>query len=102
MIADAPTLALHLSASERQRIVAEEPRWLQRFAALLASLLGVSRQTLNGSLSRLQLRGLLRVGFRSIEILGQGASAPQPQAPRGAAWLRQAQRRRSLSACRPA
>jgi CRP/FNR family transcriptional regulator, cyclic AMP receptor protein len=36
VIADAPTLALHLSARDWQRIVAEEPCWLQPFAALLA------------------------------------------------------------------
>jgi DNA-binding GntR family transcriptional regulator len=32
-------------------------------------MLGVSRQTLNGSLARLQQRGLLRVGFCLIELL---------------------------------
>jgi CRP-like cAMP-binding protein len=120
VIADAPTLALHLSARDWQRIVAEEPRWLQHFAALLAerfatayrayadaqaltrdewvharlkrvaevehehgaavsrirlsqvhlaSMVGVSRQTLNAALSRLQQRGLLRVGFRMIELV---------------------------------
>jgi CRP/FNR family cyclic AMP-dependent transcriptional regulator len=120
VIADAPTLALHLSARDWQRIVAEEPRWLQHFAALLAerfatayrayadaqaltrdewvharlkrvaevehehgasvsrirlsqvhlaSMVGVSRQTLNAALSRLQQRGLLRVGFRLIELV---------------------------------
>ena len=120
VIADAPTLALHLSPRDWQRIVADEPRWLQHFAALLAerfatayrayadaqaltrdewvharlkrvaevehehgaavsrirlsqvhlaSMVGVSRQTLNAALSRLQQRGLLRVGFRLIELV---------------------------------
>jgi CRP-like cAMP-binding protein len=120
VIADAPTLALHLSPRDWQRIVAEEPRWLQHFAALLAerfatayrayadaqalprdewvharlkrvaevehehgaavsrirlskvhlaSMVGVSRQTLNAALSRLQQRGLLRVSFRLIELV---------------------------------
>jgi CRP-like cAMP-binding protein len=120
VIADAPTLALHLSARDWQRIVADEPRWLQPFAALLAerfatafrayadaqamtrdewvharlkrvaemehehgspasrirlsqvhlaSMLGLSRQTLNSALSRLQQRGLLRVSFRMIELV---------------------------------
>jgi CRP/FNR family cyclic AMP-dependent transcriptional regulator len=120
VIADAPTLALHLSPKDWQRTVAEEPRWLQHFAALLAerfatayrayadaqaltrdewvharlrrlaevehehgaavsrirlsqvhlaSMVGVSRQTLNAALSRLQQRGLLRVGFRHIELV---------------------------------
>jgi len=120
VIADAPTLALHLSPRDWQRIVADEPRWLQHFAALLAerfatayrayadaqaltrdewvharlkrvaevehehgaavsrirlsqvhlaSMVGVSRQTLNAALSRLQQRGLLRVGFRKIELV---------------------------------
>ena len=35
----------------------------------LASMLGVSRQTLNATLARLQLRGLVRVGFRIIELV---------------------------------
>jgi CRP/FNR family cyclic AMP-dependent transcriptional regulator len=35
----------------------------------LASMIGVSRQTLNAALSRLQARGALRVGFRMIELL---------------------------------
>jgi DNA-binding GntR family transcriptional regulator len=35
----------------------------------LASMVGVSRQTLNAALSRLQQRGLLRVGFRMIELV---------------------------------
>jgi CRP/FNR family cyclic AMP-dependent transcriptional regulator len=34
----------------------------------LASMVGVSRQTLNAALMRLQSRGLLRVGFRTIEL----------------------------------
>lgn len=38
--------------------------------AQLASMVGVSRQTLNAVLMRLQARGLLRVAFRSIELLG--------------------------------
>jgi CRP-like cAMP-binding protein len=36
--------------------------------AQLASMVGVSRQTLSAVLMRLQARGLLRVGFRSIEL----------------------------------
>jgi CRP-like cAMP-binding protein len=35
----------------------------------LASMVGVSRQTLNAALGRLQRRGLLRVGFRLIELV---------------------------------
>lgn len=35
----------------------------------LASMVGVSRQTLNAALGRLQQRGLLRVGFRLIELV---------------------------------
>jgi CRP-like cAMP-binding protein len=35
----------------------------------LASMVGVSRQTLNAALRRLQSRGLLRVGFRLIELV---------------------------------
>jgi len=34
-----------------------------------ASMVGVSRQTLNASLARLQARGLVRVGFRMIELV---------------------------------
>ena len=37
--------------------------------AQLASMVGVSRQTLNAALMRLQARGLLRVGFRCIELI---------------------------------
>jgi CRP-like cAMP-binding protein len=37
--------------------------------AQLASMVGVSRQTLSAVLMRLQARGLLRVGFRSIELI---------------------------------
>ncbi len=36
--------------------------------AHLASMVGVSRQTLNAALMRLQARGLLRVDFRMIEL----------------------------------
>lgn len=36
--------------------------------AHLASMVGVSRQTLNAALMRLQSRGLLWVGFRTIEL----------------------------------
>ena len=119
VIADAPSLALHLSAKDWQCIVDEDPRWLAHFAALvaerfatayrayadaqamardewvyarlklvaqverehgspvpriklsqshLASMVGVSRQTLNAALMRLQARGLLQVGFRTIEL----------------------------------
>ena len=35
----------------------------------LASMVGVSRQTLSAALMRLQARGLLRVGFRTIELI---------------------------------
>lgn len=35
----------------------------------LANMVGVSRQTLNAALSRLQQRGLLRVSFRLIELV---------------------------------
>ena len=35
----------------------------------LASMVGVSRQTLNAALMRLQTRGLLRVGFRMVELV---------------------------------
>jgi CRP/FNR family transcriptional regulator, cyclic AMP receptor protein len=35
----------------------------------LATMLGVSRQTLNAALTRLQRRGLLRVSFRMIELI---------------------------------
>jgi DNA-binding GntR family transcriptional regulator len=31
-------------------------------------MVGVSRQTLNAALARLQRRGLVRVGFRMIEL----------------------------------
>jgi CRP-like cAMP-binding protein len=37
--------------------------------AHLASMVGVSRQTLSAALMRLQAHGLLRVGFRMIELV---------------------------------
>jgi Mn-dependent DtxR family transcriptional regulator len=35
----------------------------------IATMMGVSRQTLSGMLSRLQARGLVRVAYRRIELL---------------------------------
>jgi DNA-binding GntR family transcriptional regulator len=35
----------------------------------LASMLGVSHQTLNAALARLRRRGLVRVDFRMIELV---------------------------------
>jgi len=35
----------------------------------LASMVGVPRQTLNAVLARLQRQGLVRVGFRMIELI---------------------------------
>jgi CRP/FNR family cyclic AMP-dependent transcriptional regulator len=37
--------------------------------AELATMIGVSRQTLSALLARLEKRGLVRIGFRSIEVL---------------------------------
>lgn len=42
---------------------------IQMSQSLLASMVGVSRQTLSVALKRLQQRGLVRVGFRLIEFL---------------------------------
>lgn len=37
----------------------------------LASMIGVSRQTLNGLLNRLEARGLIEVGYRSVRVLDE-------------------------------
>jgi CRP-like cAMP-binding protein len=42
---------------------------IQLSQSQLASMVGVSRQTLTVALARLQRRGLLRVGFRMIELV---------------------------------
>ena len=44
-------------------------RRIQLSQSHLASMVGVSRQTLNAALARLQRRGLVRVGFRMIELI---------------------------------
>jgi CRP/FNR family transcriptional regulator, cyclic AMP receptor protein len=160
VIADAPSQALFLSASDWQRIIDEEPRWLAHFGALmaerfatafrayadaqgldrdewvharlrlvaqverehgasvatirlsqshLATMVGVSRQTLNAALARLQRRGLLRVGFRLIELVESHTEKPrEPDRPKqgcyGAAINdgRSAQASPSGPSCEPA
>lgn len=39
----------------------------------LAAMIGVSRQTLNGLLNRLEARGLIEVGYRSVRVLNEAA-----------------------------
>ena len=38
--------------------------------AELATMVGVSRQTLSALLGRLEARGVIETGFRSIRVLG--------------------------------
>jgi CRP-like cAMP-binding protein len=58
---------LRLVAHVEREHGATSPR-IQLSQSHLASMVGVSRQTLNAALARLQQRGLLRVGFRLIEL----------------------------------
>ena len=59
---------LKLVADVEREHGASMPR-IRLSQAHLASMVGVSRQTLNAALMRLQARGLLRVGFRTIELI---------------------------------
>jgi CRP-like cAMP-binding protein len=59
---------LRLVAQVEREHGARTPR-IQLSQSHLASMVGVSRQTLNAALGRLQKRGLLRVGFRLIELV---------------------------------
>ncbi len=59
---------LKLLAQVEREHGAPAPR-LSLSQAHLASMVGVSRQTLSAALMRLQARGLLRVGFRMIELV---------------------------------
>ena len=59
---------LRLVAQVEREHGALEPR-VRLSQSHLASMIGVSRQTLNAALARLQRRGLVRVGFRMIELV---------------------------------
>jgi CRP-like cAMP-binding protein len=59
---------LRLMAEVEREHGAPEPR-IRLSQSHLASMIGVSRQTLNAALARLQRRGLVRVGFRMIELV---------------------------------
>ncbi len=50
-----------LAAEPRQRVTVSQES--------LAKMLGVTRQTLNGELQRLAQQGIVRLGYRSIDIL---------------------------------
>jgi CRP/FNR family cyclic AMP-dependent transcriptional regulator len=74
--ADAQALSRDEWVCARLRLVAQVEREhgtalprIRLSQAQLASMVGVSRQTLNASLARLQARGLVRVGFRMIELV---------------------------------
>jgi CRP-like cAMP-binding protein len=48
--------------------------------ANLATMIGVSRQTLNVLLSRLEQRGLVKIKFRRIQVIEQvGSASPAPR-----------------------
>jgi CRP/FNR family transcriptional regulator, cyclic AMP receptor protein len=59
---------LQLVAQVEREHGSPAPR-IQLSQSHLASMVGVSRQTLNAALARLQRRGLVRVGFRMIELV---------------------------------
>lgn len=75
--ADAQALSRDERILSRLRLVARVERdhgaptpRIRMSQADLASMVGVSRQTLNAALATLRRRGLVRVGFRDIELLG--------------------------------
>lgn len=63
-----------LELAEVRRDAAAQPRGapvnLSLSHADLARMIGVSRQTIAGLLARLEARGLVEIGFRSIRVLG--------------------------------
>lgn len=59
---------LQLVAQVEREHGATSPR-IHLSQAHLASMVGVSRQSLNAALARLKRRGLVRVGFRMVELV---------------------------------
>jgi DNA-binding MarR family transcriptional regulator len=59
-----------LAAFRRKDEAGTGPVWVAASQDALATMIGVSRQTLSLLLTRLEDRGLVEVGFRGIRILG--------------------------------
>lgn len=60
-----------LAAMQRAASGSIGPVTLHLSQSDLASMVGMSRQSLNALLARLRARGLVEVGFRAIRVLGQ-------------------------------
>jgi len=58
-----------LAAMRRGDLPTRDPVSITVSQADLATMIGVSRQTLNALLTRLEARGLIEVGYRSIRVL---------------------------------
>lgn len=60
-----------LAAMQRHHRPPERPVDLTISQADIATMIGVSRQTLNALLSRLQAKGLIEVGFRRVRVIDE-------------------------------
>ena len=60
-----------LAAMRRGNSPTSDPVSITMSQADLASMIGVSRQTLNALLTRLEARGLIEVGYRSVRVLDE-------------------------------
>lgn len=70
-------LRLRDLATQWQDDVVAGPVEVMVSQAELASMIGVSRQTLSGFLARLAARGAIEVGFRSIRVLDRSLGTPR-------------------------
>jgi CRP-like cAMP-binding protein len=62
-----------LAAMRRRDSLTNDPISISVSQADLAAMIGVSRQTLNALLTRLEARGLIAVGYRSVRVLDEAA-----------------------------
>jgi CRP/FNR family transcriptional regulator, cyclic AMP receptor protein len=58
-----------LAAGRRRNAPAGDPVEISVSQAELATMIGVSRQTISALLARLEARGLIEIGFRTIRVL---------------------------------
>lgn len=77
-----------LAVLQRHHRPAEGPVDLTISQGDLANMIGVSRQTLNALLARLQARGLIEVGFRRIRVLDEARLRSGPGCIRGSGVIR--------------
>lgn len=64
------TRLVDLAAMRRDECPTSDPSTITMSQSDLAKMVGVSRQTLSGPLDRLETRCLMKVGYRSIRVLG--------------------------------